>query len=192
MSDLVESPTQTEAIDPTIFAVDPARLAQAARLIDAPAQEQVAQCPVPRSLAQAMGAGACPFPMGGSTNAAAVQRSTADNVMRRLLRISEQPADVSEKAAIKAFERSMLISAIRCTLTYVVFPIVLPMMSFAKGVGPVIGITIGLIALVCDVFTVRRFFAIDHKWRWRFTFIAGAVMSLLTWLMVEDVINLMS
>ncbi|NLA34539.1 MAG: hypothetical protein GX868_02500 [Actinobacteria bacterium] len=192
MSDLVESPAPAADLDPTIFNVDPERLARAAKLIDAPAQEQVAQCPVPRSLAKAMGAAACPFPMGGSNGAVAVQRSAADVAMRRLLFITDRPTDASEKTAIKAFERSMLISAIRCTLTYVVFPIVLPMMSFAKGVGPAIGIVIGLFALVCDIFTVRRFFAIDHKWRWRFTFIAGSVMGLLTWLLIEDIINLSS
>lgn len=190
MSDLVETPATT--IDPTIFRVDPARLAQAAKLVDAPAQEQVAACPVPRALAQAMGAANCPFPMGGAPGDATVERSRADLFMRRLLRIRERPAGVSNSAAIAAFQKSMLISATRCTLTYVVFPIVLPMMSFARGLGPVLGIIIGVFALICDTFTVRRFFAIDHKWRWRFTAIAGAVMGLLTFLLVEDIVNLLT
>lgn len=215
-SDLVDSPAHTPAgtaapqpssiadpvaLDPTIFSVDPSRLMQTARLLESPsettdttvngADSGAAKCPVPGVMARAMGADACPFPVGGA-NRAPVQRSKADNVMRTILRIKERPEGVSEKAAIKAFERSMLISATRCTLTYVVFPIVLPMLSMAKGVGVMLGIVIGVIALTCDVFTVRRFFAIDHKWRWRFTFIAGAVMGLLTWLLVEDISHLIS
>lgn len=189
MSDLVDSPTAE--LDPTIFRIDPARLAQTARRVEAPAQERVAECPVPRSLARAMGASACPFPMGGAP-AEAVERSRADEFMRRILFIRERPADVTSQAAIKAFQKSMLISAIRCTLTYVIFPIALPMMSFSRGFGPVLGVIIGVFALVCDTLTVRRFFAIDHKWRWRFTAIAGSVMCLLTWLLIEDIVHLLS
>ena len=85
-----------------------------------------------------------------------------------------------------------MISALRCTLTYVVFPFVLPAVGFAKGVGPVIGIIIGVAAMVCDVFSIRRFFAVDHRWRWHFTFVVLCVMSLLTVLMVRDVVNLLN
>ncbi|MCO5313078.1 MAG: hypothetical protein M9952_09135 [Microthrixaceae bacterium] len=187
-SDLAES---TVSIDPTIFQIDPARLTQAAKTIDADAQPDEAACPVPRALAKAMGASACPFPVGGATTEP-VRRSAADTAMRRLLRVHDRPAQVSERAAVAAFQKSMLISAARCTLTYVVFPVLLPMVSFARGLGPVIGILIGTFALCCDVLTVRRFFAIDHKWRWYFTAVATAVMTLLTVLLVEDLINLMS
>jgi hypothetical protein len=47
-------------------------------------------------------------------------------VVRRVLRIRERPAGVTAASAYTAFQRSMLISAIRCTLTYVVFPFVVP------------------------------------------------------------------
>ena len=129
--------------------------------------------------------GVCPFPHGAM--APPVERSAADNFVRKLLRVKERPADASEQTAYKSFERSMLVSAIRCTLTYVVFPFALPALSFAKGVGVLLGIAIGLFAMVCDVFTIRRFFAIDHKWRWRFTAAASAVIVLLTVLLVQDI-----
>lgn len=113
-------------------------------------------------------------------------------VVRKLLRIRERPAGATSKAAYTAFQRSMLISAIRCTLTYVVFPFVVPAVGIATGVGPFIGISIGLIAMVCDVFTIRRFFAIDHKWRWHFSLVALSVICLLTVLLVEDIAHLVS
>ena len=86
----------------------------------------------------------------------------------------------------------MLISAIRCTLTYVVFPFVVPAAGFATGVGPVLGITIGVVAITCDVFTIRRFFTVDHKWRWHFSAVAGSVICLLLVLMVQDIAHLVS
>ncbi len=113
-------------------------------------------------------------------------------MMRSLLRIRERPAGVTAASAYSAFQRSMLISATRCTLTYVVFPFVLPAVGFATGVGPVIGIVIGVLAMVCDVFSIRRFFAVDHKWRWHFTAVAVAVIGLLLVLLVQDVIHLIT
>ena len=145
-------------------------------------------CPVDHrtmTAAPAGGAGgACPFPSRGG------QRSPADMVVRKLLRIRDRPTGLSENAAYSAFQRSMLISAIRCTLTYVIFPFVLPAAGFATGVGPVLGIAIGLVAITCDVFTIRRFFSVDHRWRWHFSAIAGTVICLLLVLMVQDIIHL--
>ena len=130
--------------------------------------------------------GVCPFPMAGGG-----RRSPADMVVRRLLRIRDRPTGLSEGAAYSAFQRSMLISAIRCTLTYVIFPFVLPAAGFATGVGPVVGIAIGVVAITCDVFTIRRFFTVDHRWRWHFSAIAGSVICLLLVLMVQDIIHLL-
>jgi len=115
------------------------------------------------------------------------QRSPADLVVRRLLRIKDRPAGLSAATAYRTFQRSMLISATRCTLTYVVFPFLLPFLHVLKGGAPVIGVVIGTVALVCDTFTIRRFFAIDHKWRWPFSTIVGAIMGLLVVLLVQDV-----
>ncbi len=80
----------------------------------------------------------------------------------------------------------MLISATRCTLTYVVFPFVLPAMGIITSVGPLLGLVIGVLALVCDVFSIRRFFAADHRYRWHFTALALCVIGLLMVLLVGD------
>jgi hypothetical protein len=84
----------------------------------------------------------------------------------------------------------MVVSGIRCTLTYIIFPIVLPLLSIAKGVGFAIGVVVGTFAIVCDVFTIRRFFAADHRYRWHFSAIALAVITLLFVLLAEDIIGL--
>ena len=155
-------------------------LIEASESKDIPASK----CPIDHS------ALAASCPAGFSGTRPPVQRSRADVAMRRVLRIRERPAGVTTASAYSAFQKSMMISALRCTLTYVIFPFVLPAVGFAKGVGPVVGITIGVAAMVCDVFSIRRFFAVDHRWRWHFTAVVLCVMSLLTVLLVRDIINL--
>ena len=127
-------------------------------------------------------AGGCPVMHGGG-----VRRSPADHIARKVLRIEERPAGVTNAAAYSAFQKSMLISATRCLLTYIVFPFVIPAVGFATGVGPALGIVIGVTALVCDVFSVRRFHAVEHKYRWHFTAVVACVMGLLMVLLVQDV-----
>jgi hypothetical protein len=138
-------------------------------------------CPFPH---QALGVTSCPIT---ATAGVAGERSRADLIARRLLRVPDLAAPVSAARAQSTFQKSMLISATRCTLTYVVFPFVAPAIGFATGVGPWVGLLIGTVAIVCDVFTVRRFFAADHKWRWPFTAVAGSVIVLLAVLLVQDI-----
>ena len=143
-----------------------------------------ARCPFPHGEA----AEACPVPGVGAPRARrTVHRSKADLFVWRLLRIKERPEGVTEAAANKAFQKSMLISATRCTLTYVIFPIVIPLLGILKGVEAPLGIAIGSFAIVCDVFTIRRFFAADHKYRWYFSFIALSIIGLLFVLLAEDI-----
>ena len=95
-----------------------------------------------------------------------------------------------EDPATRAFSRSMLISAVRCTLTYVVFPWILPLVGITAGMGPAIGLPIGGVAIASNAFTIRRFWVADHKWKVQVTFICVAVMALLSVLFVEDLIDL--
>ncbi len=143
-----------------------------------------ARCPFPHGAA----AETCPFPgFGDSAPARTTERSKADQVVWKVLRIREKPEGISEAAANKTFQKSMLISATRCTLTYVVFPILIPLLGILKGVEAPLGIAIGSFAIVCDVFTIRRFFAADHKYRWYFSFIALSIIGLLFVLLAEDI-----
>ena len=153
--------------------------------VAAVAQPPAGRCPVAHASVPAT-AGGCPV----AHSAGDVSRSKADVVVRRVLRIRDRPEGVTP-SAYGSFQRSMLISAVRCTLTYVVFPFVAPAVGFATGVGPVLGILIGSFAMVCDVFTIRRFFAVDHKWRWPISAIAFSVICLLSVLLVQDISHLL-
>jgi hypothetical protein len=86
----------------------------------------------------------------------------------------------------RAFSVSILISAVRCTLTYVVLPFALPLLGLAPGVGPVLGITIGVVAIAANVFSIRRFWRAQHPWRVPITVLHVAVIGLLLVLIVLD------
>lgn len=92
----------------------------------------------------------------------------------------------------RAFSVSILISAIRCTLTYVVLPFALPLVGLAPGIGPVLGITIGVVAIAANVFSIRRFWRAQHRWRRPITAIHVGVIGLLLVLIALDVIALVS
>ena len=104
---------------------------------------------------------------------------------------TECPVAHGTDAATRTFNRSMVISGTRCLLTYVVFPWILPLLGVTSGVGPAIGVPVGLLALGCDVFTIRRFWQVDHKWKWPVTVICSGVIALLLVLLVEDVAELL-
>jgi hypothetical protein len=110
--------------------------------------------------------------------------------MRRLLRIPDGPA-APEVAAQRAFSTSIMVSATRCILTYVILPFVAPVLGFAAGVGPLIGIPIGVAAIVCNVLTIRRFWSADHRSRWAYTGLALMVIALLLVLMAKDLASVL-
>ena len=124
--------------------------------------------------------------MESSAAVVSSRRPAADVAVRRLLRVPDRPTTTSD-AAHRAFSRSMLISATRCTLTYVVLPFLAPLVGLAAGVGPVLGLVIGAAALVSNVATIRRFWAADHRWRWVYGGLSLAVMVLVAILVAGDV-----
>jgi hypothetical protein len=124
-------------------------------------------------------------------NVATAPRPAADVAVRRLLRIPDGPP-APEAPAQRAFSTSIVVSATRCLLTYIVLPFVAPALGLAAGVGPAVGIPIGVVAIGCNILTIRRFWAADHRWRWAYTAIALTVIALLLVLMVEDILDLVA
>ena len=99
--------------------------------------------------------------------------------MRRVLRLPPDGPRPSGTAAQQAFSRSVWISATRCLLTYIVLPILGPILGFSGRVGPVLGLAVGAVSMMAIVASIRRFFAADHRWRWRYTAIGSSILGLL-------------
>jgi hypothetical protein len=110
--------------------------------------------------------------------------------MRRLLALPTDAPKASEASAVQLVEKSLLISAARCLLTYIVLPFVAPILGFATGVAPVIGITVGTVAIAANVASMRRFWRADHRYRWHYTALASVIILALTWLIAADILEL--
>ena len=125
------------------------------------------------------------------TAAGPVHTAPADLRMRRVLRLPLDAPRATEASARVLVERSLLISMVRCLLTYIVLPFVAPVLGVGLGVAPVVGISVGLVAIVANVASVRRFWRADHRYRWHYTALASVIVVLLTWLIVIDVVELL-
>ena len=117
-------------------------------------------------------------------------RGRADRVMRRLLLVPERPPRPSARSTQRLFSTGILLSALRCLLTYVLLPILAPLLGVAAGVAPEVGLPLAVVALGFDVVGMRRFFVAEHRSRWAMAGIYAAVMALVVALMVIDIVEL--
>lgn len=104
---------------------------------------------------------------------------TADRAMRRLLGITDTDLRSGE-GAHRAFRVAVVISALRCVITYVAIPVLIPILSLAGWVAAPVGIALCVIAAINGVVSVRRFWRADHRHRWTYTAFIGVVFVILT------------
>jgi hypothetical protein len=123
------------------------------------------------------------------TTAAPTRSRPADAFMRRLLRV--RTGEATSRSAENVFGASIVLSTVRCMLTYVVLPLLKPVVDLSGGVGPVLGLVIGTVSMVFIVASMRRFWAADHRLRWGYTVIGGAILVLLAVGAVGDVVALL-
>lgn len=91
----------------------------------------------------------------------------------------------------RLFSKSIVVSGIRCLLAYIVLPFVTPFIGLAPGVGAGFGLVIGLVAIAANLFSIRRFWRADHRWKVPVTVLHVAVIGLLVVLVVNDIRELM-
>ncbi len=115
----------------------------------------------------------------------------SDRFMRRLLRLPEGKTSTAAEAR-SAFQKSIVITAFRCIVMYLVLPFVLPIVGVASGVGPAIGLTIGILAIIAIIYSIRRFWRADHHKRWHYTIFATVIIGFLIYLSVKDIMDLTS
>lgn len=113
-------------------------------------------------------------------------RSAADRFMRRLLRVPDTPKQEIGDAH-KAFRTSLVVSAIRCLVTYLVVPIAVPLISFAGVFAAPIGIALCVVAVANGIHSVRRFWSSDHRMRWLYTWFIAFVFLVLAVALYADI-----
>lgn len=106
--------------------------------------------------------------------------------------VTAEPATATTTAdpSANVFSTSILVSGVRCLLTYIVFPWALPLFGLAGGVGPALGITIGTVAIGFNIASIRRFWMDDHRWKIPITVINVSVIILLSILIGLDIAEL--
>lgn len=122
----------------------------------------------------------------GAESGEAPARGAADRIARRILFVPDRASG----QVYNIFSSSILLSASRCLLSYIVFPILAPWLSELPVIGPAIGVPIAVAALVFDVRAVRRFFLADHSRRWAATALYVVVIGMVSYLLVRDIVHL--
>ena len=143
--------------------------------------------------AEQAAAGGCPVDHEALAAAATVPvRSAADRRMRKLLLLDPDAPRVSIFGSEQLFGRSIAISAVRCLITYVFLPLLAPIFNLSGIYGPILGLVLGAVSMVAIVFSMRRFFAADHKYRWWYAGVGMAIFIALIFSGVHDLTNLTS
>lgn len=132
--------------------------------------------------------GALPRPVRSGETGRVQHAETADAVLATGPAVD---APVTQDQANRTFSTSVVVSAVRCTLAYIVFPWLLPAFGVAGDVGPALGLVIGPVAIAFNVASIRRFHASGHRWKWQITVLNSAVIVLLSVLFVMDVRELL-
>ena len=116
-----------------------------------------------------------------------VQRSDWDRRARRLLRLDPDGPRGTLRGANEAASRSILISASRCLVTYVLLPVLGPIVGISGVAGPILGLILSAVSVVAIVYAARRFFDGDHRLRWPYAMIGSGIIVLL---MIQSVVDI--
>lgn len=113
----------------------------------------------------------------------------ADRLMRRILGV-DGPDRRSTAGAHRAFRVSVVVSAVRCLITYVLIPVLVPILSLSGWVAAPVGLALCALAVVNGVVSVRRFWRADHPKRWMYTAFIAVVFVILAVALISDLSRL--
>lgn len=115
------------------------------------------------------------------------ERPPADRMMRHLLRIEGAAEPGAIMGAQRAMTNSILVSAVRCTITYLLVPILTPIVGVLDLVAAPLSIALCAVAFVMSTRSLRRFWRADHAKRWYYTALVAVVWAFLVVAVVRDV-----
>jgi hypothetical protein len=130
-------------------------------------------------------AGWCPE--GNPARGHPAQRSVLDRIVRQALLVE----DASPRAMFE-LKGSLVLSAIRCVLTYAVVPLVVPLIGWAGVLATPLSLVLSLAAIVLAITSLRRVWMADYRHRWPYTGFILLAVSLLVMVVVIDTRTLLS
>lgn len=98
----------------------------------------------------------------------------------------------ADPKALFSLKGSLLLSAVRCVITYAILPALAPVFGFSAAVAAPIGIGISVAAMALSVHSLRRVWLASWTYRWSYTAFILVVLTLLTYLVILDVRSLMN
>lgn len=109
---------------------------------------------------------------------------TIDRVVARMLWVTPVPPPTdddlpADKPAQRAFGLSLVISGLRCTLQYVILPIVLPLIGLTGGVSLPLVILLDILALGLLISSLRYFWRTAHPRRFDMLPLSGVILLLI-------------
>ncbi len=110
------------------------------------------------------------------------ERGALDRLARRVLLLRD-----AEPRALIDLQGSLVLSCIRCILTYVVIPIAVPLVSWAEVVATPLSLVLSILATGMAVRSLRRVWQADWHHRWAYTAFIAVVVVLLGIGIVFDV-----
>lgn len=115
-----------------------------------------------------------------------------DSWVSRALFVKPAPVvdDVQGEESKNLMGYSLLISAVRCTLQYLVLPFILPLIGLAAGWALGVTMAITIVALIALITSLRRMWKTNYTHRWRYFVIAVPALVILVSFLVLDIFNL--
>ena len=132
-------------------------------------------------------------PAAATTGSGFRSDGAGDRLMRRMLGIPASPqqsGSSSTAGAHRAFRISVVVSAVRCLITYVLVPVLVPILSLSGWVAAPIGLALCVFAVVNGIISVRRFWRVDHPQRWMYTGFIAVVFVIHAVALVSDLARL--
>ena len=118
---------------------------------------------------------------------AAGSRSAADRIARSVLRV-----EGAEPRALMPLKGSLLISAVRCVITYALIPALSPLIGWLGVVATPIALVLSFVAVGFAVVSLRRVWLADWNARWAYTAFIAVVLVLLGVVIAFDIGRLLS
>lgn len=113
-----------------------------------------------------------------------------DRFVGRLLFVETPAAPATrpdkDERSERAFGFSLVFSGIRCILQYAILPFVLPVLGVTMDAAAPISLGINLLAIVLIVYSLRRFWKVGYRHRWRYLPVALTALMLLVAFIVLD------
>jgi ABC-type iron transport system FetAB permease component len=101
-------------------------------------------------------------------------------------RTHRAPGSPLPARAQRALTFGLLVSALRCTVQYVLLPFVLPWIGVAASIPPWITLGLSVLALASLTRNVRYLWRLRHAQRWSYLALASIVAVALVLFMVMD------